>query len=208
MNFKETTFVGIAGGTCSGKSFLSNLLLKHYGKDLISIIKLDSYYIDLSHLSMEERNKNNFDHPDSFDFDLLYEDLLKLNQTKSINIPVYDYKTHTRTNKVLEIKKNKIIIIEGILSLFHEKIRDLMSIKCFIDIPSNERKIMRLKRDVDNRARTKESILLQYSTSVEPMYIKYIEKTKKFANIIIQEKSIINNKSFKILTTEINNFLN
>ena len=96
---------------------------------------------------MEERNKNNFDHPDSFDFDLLYEDLLKLNQTKSINIPVYDYKTHTRTNKVLEIKKNKIIIIEGILSLFHEKIRDLMSIKCFIDIPSNERKIMRLKRE-------------------------------------------------------------
>ena len=200
--------IGVSGGTCSGKTYLSKSIQKHFGKENINIIKLDSYYRDLSHLEFKEREKNNFDHPNSFDFELLHQHLSNMIDNKKVKVPIYDYKTHTRTKNVKIIHKTKIVIIEGILTLYDKKIRNLMYQKIFLEKPTTLRKNLRLKRDAIHRARTNESINLQYTTSVEPMYIKYVEKTKKYADIIIKEDTITDSNAFAILSNEINKILN
>ena len=204
---KEIFLIGISGGTCSGKTYLANSLVKHFGENLIGIIKVDSYYHDLSHLGMKKREKNNFDHPNSFDFKLLHSDLSKFINNKIINIPVYSYKTHTRKKETKKIESNKIIIIEGIYSLYDKDITDLMDLKVFLDKPNSLRKKIRLKRDIKQRARTNESIKLQYSKTVQPMYLKYINKTKKVADIIIKEDNMVNSNAFTILRKEIKQIL-
>ena len=204
----KTYIIGLSGGTCSGKTYLSKSLQDFYGKNKLTIIKLDSYYHDLSHLKFEEREKNNFDHPKSFDYELLYNDINKIFTQKEVKIPVYDYKTHTRTKKFTTINKTNIILIEGILVFHNKKIRDLMNLKCFLDKPCRLRKELRLNRDIESRDRTIESINKQYNNSVEPMYKQFIKKTKKHADIIIKEDSIVNSKAFAILCDKINKFLN
>ena len=208
MNNINTYIIGITGGTCSGKSYLSKSLQDFYGKDKLSIIKLDSYYHDLSHLKFSEREKNNFDHPQSFDYDLLYNHINNILIHKEVEIPIYDYKTHTRTKKTNLIKKTNIIIIEGILVFYNKKIRDLINLKFFLDKPCNLRKELRLKRDIKSRDRTEKSINAQYNNSVQPMYKEFIEKTKKYADVIIKEDSIVNSNAFTILSNEINKILN
>ena len=208
MNNINTHIIGITGGTCSGKSYLSKSLQDFYGKDKLSIIKLDSYYHDLSHLKFSEREKNNFDHPQSFDYDLLYNHINNLLIHKEVEIPIYDYKTHTRTKKTNLIKKTNIIIIEGILVFYNKKIRDLINLKFFLDKPCDLRKELRLKRDIKSRDRTEKSINAQYNNSVQPMYKEFIEKTKKYADVIIKEDSIVNSNAFAILSNEINKILN
>ena len=208
MNNINTYIIGITGGTCSGKSYLSKSLQDFYGKDKLSIIKLDSYYHDLSHLEFSEREKNNFDHPQSFDYDLLYNHINKILIHKEVEIPIYDYKTHTRTKKTNLIKKTNIIIIEGILVFYNKKIRDLINLKFFLDKPCDLRKELRLKRDIKSRDRTEKSINAQYNNSVQPMYKEFIEKTKKYADVIIKEDSIVNSNAFTILSNEINKILN
>ena len=208
MNNNDLYIFGISGGTCSGKTYLSKSIQKYFGKEKINIIKLDSYYHDLAHLKFEDREKNNFDHPRSFDFELLYQHLSNIINNQTIEIPIYDYKTHTRTQEVEKIFKTKIIIIEGILTLYDKKIRNLMYRKIFLEKPTDLRKNLRLKRDKKHRARTNESINLQYTNSVEPMYIKYVEKTKKYADIIIKEDTIKDSNAFAILSKEINQILN
>ena len=208
MNNINTYIIGITGGTCSGKSYLSKSLQDFYGKDKLSIIKLDSYYHDLSHLKFSEREKNNFDHPQSFDYDLLYNHINNILIHKEVEIPIYDYKTHTRTKKTNLIKKTNIIIIEGILVFYNKKIRDLINLKFFLDKPCDLRKELRLKRDIKTRDRTEKSINNQYNNSVQPMYKEFIEKTKKYADVIIKEDSIVNSNAFTILSNEINKILN
>ena len=208
MNNINTHIIGITGGTCSGKSYLSKSLQDFYGKDKLSIIKLDSYYHDLSHLKFSEREKNNFDHPQSFDYDLLYNHINNILIHKEVEIPIYDYKTHTRTKKTNLIKKTNIIIIEGILVFYDKKIRDLINLKFFLDKPCDLRKELRLKRDIKSRDRTEKSINTQYNNSVQPMYKEFIEKTKKYADVIIKEDSIVNSNAFAILSNEINKILN
>ena len=208
MNNINTYIIGITGGTCSGKSYLSKSLQDFYGKDNLSIIKLDSYYHDLSHLKFSEREKNNFDHPQSFDYDLLYNHINNILIHKEVEIPIYDYKTHTRTKKTNLIKKTNIIIIEGILVFYNKKIRDLINLKFFLDKPCDLRKELRLKRDIKSRDRTEKSINAQYNNSVQPMYKEFIEKTKKYADVIIKEDSIVNSNAFTILSNEINKILN
>ena len=208
MNNINTYIIGITGGTCSGKSYLSKSLQDFYGKDKLSIIKLDSYYHDLSHLKFSEREKNNFDHPQSFDYDLLYNHINNILIHKEVEIPIYDYKTHTRTKKTNLIKKTNIIIIEGILVFYNKKIRDLINLKFFLDKPCDLRKELRLKRDIKSRDRTEKSINAQYNNSVQPMYKEFIEKTKKYADVIIKEDSIVNSNAFTILSNEINKILN
>ena len=208
MNNINTYIIGITGGTCSGKSYLSKSLQDFYGKDKLSIIKLDSYYHDLSHLKFSEREKNNFDHPQSFDYDLLYNHINNILIHKEVEIPIYDYKTHTRTKKTNLIKKTNIIIIEGILVFYNKKIRDLINLKFFLDKPCELRKELRLKRDIKTRDRTEKSINNQYNNSVQPMYKEFIEKTKKYADVIIKEDSIVNSNAFAILSNEINKILN
>ena len=151
---KNMFLIGIAGGTCSGKTYLAKSLVDYFGEDLINIIKVDSYYHDLSHLEMKKREINNFDHPSSFDFNLLFSDLCRIINNEVVYIPVYCYKTHTRKKEVKKIKSKKVTIIEGIYSLYNKNIIDLLDLKIFLDKPDDLRKKIRLNRDINQRART------------------------------------------------------
>ena len=183
---KNIKIIGIAGGSGSGKTRLvKNILSEIDTKKVISIM-VDSYYKDLSHLSFDERCENNFDHPDSIDFELLYNDLKKILNNQPIKTPVYDYKTHTRKENEFQLIDNvNVILLEGIFALYSEKIRNLMDLKIFVDTPSDIRILRRVKRDVNKRARTIESIIKQYNDTVRPMYIKFVKPTKDYADLII-----------------------
>ena len=150
---------------------------------------MDSYYNDLKHLPMTEREKNNFDQPKAFDFNLLLSHLEVFNQKGDIKIPVYDYKTHTRTSKTNTLHSKPILIIEGIFAVYHSEIRSLMDLVVFIDIDNKIRKKRRIERDMKQRKRTKESIINQYENVVEPMQKKYIFPMKHKSDLILKENS-------------------
>ena len=178
--------IGIAGGSGSGKSRLVKNILNEINDNAVQAIEVDSYYKNLSHLSFEEREKNNFDHPDSIDFDLLYEDLCNLKNKITIHSPIYDYKTHTRKeNETKTIKGAKVIIIEGIFALYNEKIRDLLSMKIYVDTPSDIRLLRRIKRDINKRGRSIENIIEQYNNTVKPMFNKFVKPTRDFSDLIV-----------------------
>ena len=178
--------IGIAGGSGSGKSRLVKNILKEVNDNSVQVIEIDSYYKNLAHLSFEDREKNNFDHPDSIDFDLLYEDLSKLKNNLTIHSPVYDYKTHTRNeNETKKIENAKVIIMEGIFALHNQKIRDLLSIKIYVDTPSDIRLLRRIKRDMNDRGRTIEGIIEQYNKTVKPMFTKYVKPSRDYADLIV-----------------------
>ena len=186
----STYIISITGGSCSGKTYLANQIIKEYGEKNISLIQLDSYYHDLKHLTMIEREKNNFDNPSAFDFNLLYKDLIKLKNSNKIQIPSYDYCTHTRNKNKITISKTPILIIEGIFSTYNPKIRNLINYKVYLDIPNKIRISRRINRDKKERARTEESILNQYNKTVNPMYIKYVRPLKNISDLIIKENGI------------------
>ena len=194
--------IGIAGGTGSGKTSIANAIAAGFDPSEVSIIQQDSYYKDLSTLSIEERSSMNFDHPDAVDFDLMKDQLIDLLNGQSVNIPEYDYSTHTRTNRTRVMEKQNIIIIEGILALFDPDVRNLMEIKIYVETADDMRFIRRLKRDVQKRGRTLTSVIQQYYKSVRPMHIQFVESTKKYADIIIPEGSH-NKVGIDILQTKI-----
>ena len=182
----DVHIIGIAGGSGSGKSRLVKNILKEVNDNSVQVIEIDSYYKNLAHLSFEEREKNNFDHPDSIDFDLLYEDLSKLKNNLTIHSPVYDYKTHTRNeNETKKIENAKVIIMEGIFALYKQEIRDLLSIKIYVDTPSDIRLLRRIKRDMNDRGRTIEGIIEQYKKTVKPMFTKYVKPSREYADLIV-----------------------
>ena len=183
MNTK--IFIGIAGGTASGKSAIAKHLLNHFQNTNCAIIKVHSYYYDLADLSMKYREKTNFDHPNSIDFNYLIEDLKKLNQNEKIDIPIYDYKTHTRTKNYYSIDSQQIIIIEGLFALYNQKIKEILNLKIFVDTKESIRLERRIKRDLRKRKRTYSSIINQFNNMVTPMHNKYVEPTKSYANLII-----------------------
>jgi len=195
----KNIIIGITGGSGSGKTYLSNKLIDIFGEQNINLIQMDSYYNDLKHLSMEEREKNNFDEPSAFDFNLLLDHLKTLDNIGNVEIPVYDYKTHTRKSKTNEIIYKPILIIEGIFAIYNKKIRDLMDLAVFIDIENNIRKERRIKRDMIQRERTEDSIIYQYENVVEPMYKKYISPMKKKSNLILKEISEKSNEFNKLV---------
>ena len=207
---KKVHIIGISGGSSSGKTYLCNNLMNQFEDIDILQIKLDSYYFDLKHLSMEEREKNNFDHPSAFDFNLLNKHLNQIKNNLIAKIPIYDYTTHTRKSEYTIIDKEYcLILVEGILSLYDEQIRNMMSFSVYIDISNDIRKQRRIKRDLNSRERTFESISKQYKNTVEPMYMKYIEPTKIFSDIIINEISNKDKGYIKLLdkiNTIINNY--
>ena len=176
----------VAGGSASGKTTVVSKLMKSLNYNDVNVICEDNYYKDQSHLSMEERKLTNYDHPNSIDDDLLYEDLKKLLNGEAIKAPVYDFVTHNRkSDEVLEITPKKVTILEGILALYDERIRDLAEIKIFVESDDDIRFIRRLHRDITERGRTMEFVIKQYLDTVKPMYDAYISKTKKYADIII-----------------------
>jgi len=195
----KSIIIGITGGSSSGKTYLSNKLINKFGKDNINLIQMDSYYNDLKYLSMEKREKNNFDQPNAFDFNLLLNHLKNLDNKGNVEIPIYDYKTHTRSNKTNKIIGKPILIIEGIFALYNKKIRDLMNLTIYIDIENNIRKERRIKRDTIQRNRTEDSIIYQYENVVEPMYKKYISPMKNKSNLILKEISEKSNEFNKLV---------
>lgn len=207
MHFDRPIIIGIAGGTCSGKSSIASILVDEfrYTKS-ISIIREDDYYKDQSHLPMEERAKTNYDHPLAFDFDLMYEHILALIRGETIEKPTYDYTVHNRSTITEIVHPSDVIIIEGLFALYTKEIRDLEDIKIFVDTPADIRFIRRLKRDVKERARTIDNITDQYLTTVKPMHDQFLEPTKQYADIIIpQGKS--NTVAIDLLKTKIKSIL-
>ena len=200
--YNHTFLIGIAGGTGSGKTSIANAIAADFGPSGVVVIQQDSYYKDLSKLSMKKRSGINFDHPDAVDFDLMKDQLTDLINGQSVHIPEYDYATHMRTNNTRVLEKHNIIILEGILILFDPDIRNLMDIKIYVETADDVRIIRRIKRDVQKRGRTLASVIKQYYASVRPMHIQFVETTKKYADIIIPEGSH-NKVAIDLLRTKI-----
>ena len=176
--------LGVAGGSASGKTTIINKLQDYFGAD-IAVISHDSYYKAHNDLSFEDRSRLNYDHPESFDTELMIEDVKKLKNNIEIDMPVYDYTVHNRSDATVHVVPKKVIIVEGILILENKELRDLMDIKVFVETDADERLMRRIRRDMVERARSIESILSQYSETVKPMHEQFVEPSKKYADIII-----------------------
>jgi len=199
---KKIILIGIAGGTGSGKTSVANAILAEFSSSEVALIQQDSYYNNLKHLDFDERATVNFDHPDAVDFDKMGNDLQLLMNGEVVKVPIYDFNTHTRTNETVTIGNHHIIVLEGILALFDEKIRTMMDIKLYVDTPDDIRIIRRIKRDINKRGRTFESVIEQYYKTVRPMHQQFVEPSKKFADIIIPEGSH-NKVAIDIIRTKI-----
>lgn len=179
--------IGITGGTGSGKSTVSKEIFKTIPEKDIVIIEQDSYYKDQSNLSYDERMKINYDHPSSFDSALLLEHLKLLKDNKTIEKPIYDFEKNNRRKETIKVEAKKIIILEGILILFEKEIREILDIKIFVDTDSDVRVIRRILRDIKERGRTLDSVILQYMDTVRPAHLQFIDPSKRYADIIIPE---------------------
>lgn len=181
----KPTFIGIAGGSGSGKTTVAKMIQKSLGKDKTAIISMDSYYKDFPDLTLEERKKLNYDHPSIFDIELLKKHLEDLKHGIPVKIPVYSFEKYARTGEFEDVYPKPIIIVEGILLFYYDEIRDIFSIKIFVDTDPDVRIIRRIERDVLERGRTLKSVINQYLETVRPMHIQFVEPTKQFADIII-----------------------
>ncbi|MFY9213822.1 MAG: uridine kinase [Tissierellaceae bacterium] len=203
---KKSVLIGIAGGTGSGKSTVAKEIFKFIDKDDVTVIEQDSYYKDQSHLSFEERVKTNYDHPLAFDNALLIQHLKDLMSGKPIEKPIYDFERHNRKKETQLVKPKKIIILEGILILAEKEIRDLLDIKLFVDTDSDVRLIRRILRDIKERGRTLDSVILQYLDTVRPAHLQFVEQTKRYADIIIPEGGY-NKVAIDLIVSKINSIL-
>ena len=182
---KNTIIIGIAGASASGKSLLANTIVSELGSEQVVVIPEDSYYKDQSTLTIEERALVNYDHPDSLDHELLCSHLASLQQGQTVDLPLYDYAQHNRSKQTRKIGSHKIIVLEGIMLLVDPALRQLLDIRIFMDTPLDICLLRRLQRDVIKRGRTFESVLEQYETTVRPMYLQFIEPSKRYADIIV-----------------------
>lgn len=199
------SFIGIAGGTGSGKSTLSSKLILELGEHNVTVISQDWYYHDHSYLSQEEREEINFDHPKAIDYQLMYTHLIQLKKGVQVQLPQYDFSTHTRKNEVAIIFPKKIIIVEGTLLLFDERVRDILDLRIFLDIEPDLRILRRIIRDTTERGRTIQSIYKQYLKTVKPMHDIYVEPTKAYADFIFpneEESKIIKQITYWIYTQD------
>jgi len=187
MEQKKRVIIGVAGGTASGKTTVSQAILDRVGRDRIAFIQHDSYYRDLSHLRLEERRVMNFDHPDSLENELLIHHLEELLVGHVIDVPVYDFRIHTRLSETRRLEPKPIILVEGILVFVDKALRDMMDVKIYVDTPADIRFIRRLERDINERGRSLRSVIDQYQGTVRPMHLEFVEPSKRYADVIIPQ---------------------
>lgn len=203
---KKPIIIGIAGGSGSGKSTVTNELISMIEPGKVTVIEEDSYYKDQSNVAVEQRVKTNYDHPFAFDHDLLIEHLQMLKNNQPIEKPIYDYEVHNRKKITEKIIPRDVIILEGILILSEEKIRNLLDIKVFVDTDSDVRIIRRILRDIKERGRSLDSVILQYMSTVRPAHLQFIEPSKRYADIIIPEGGY-NKVAIDLIYSKINHIL-
>jgi uridine kinase len=179
--------IGIAGGTGSGKTTVAHTIVERVGAQYIAYLPHDAFYRDLSHLPPEKRSEVNFDHPNSLETELLIQHIQQLKVGQPIDLPIYDFKTHTRTSQTRPLHPQPIILVEGILIFAEPKLLPLYDIKIFVDTDADIRFIRRLQRDIQERGRTTESVIDQYLATVRPMHLEFVEYSKRYADIIIPE---------------------
>ncbi len=187
LNRTPPLVIGIAGGTGSGKTTVANVIIDRVGANHIALLPHDAYYKNLANLEPAQRTMINFDHPDSLDTSLLEEHIKQLKNHQSIELPVYDFKTHTRTDRTVHIEPQPVILVEGILILAEKTLRDLFDVKIFVDTDADIRFIRRLERDIAERGRTSTSVVNQYMATVRPMHLEFVEPSKRYADVIIPE---------------------
>jgi uridine kinase len=179
--------IGISGGTGSGKTTVANKIVAEVGANHVVYLQQDSYYRNLGDMPLEIKRHVNFDHPDALDNDLLINHLETLKAGESIDQPIYDYTTHSRTSATRHIEPRPVIIIEGILVFYSPELRGMMDMKIFVDTDADIRFIRRLQRDLEDRGRSPKSVIDQYQTTVRPMHLQFVEPSKRYADIIIPE---------------------
>jgi uridine kinase len=199
--------IGVTGGSGSGKTTVSQDIIKRLAGESVVMIPQDAYYHDQSDKNMDERRMTNYDHPDSLDNELLISQLKQLLERKTIEQPVYDYTNHTRSTKKVTIQPADVIILEGVLLFTEAKLRDLLDIKIYVDTDDDLRFIRRMQRDIVERGRTVDSVVNQYLETVKPMYHQFVEPTKRYADIILPEGGA-NTVGIGMLEAQIRDILN
>jgi uridine kinase len=179
--------IGVAGGTGSGKTTVAHEILERVGAKHITYIPHDAYYRDHSHLPLEKRAQVNYDHPNSLETELLVEHLKKLRAGHAVAVPVYDFTTHTRTRQTRRVGPAPVVLVEGILVFVERELRELFDVKLYIDTAADVRFIRRLRRDIEDRDRSVESVCDQYLSTVRPMHLEFVEPSKRYADVIIPE---------------------
>lgn len=183
---EEIMIIGIAGGTGSGKTTLTNRIKERFGED-VTVVYHDNYYKRHDEMTYEQRCLLNYDHPDAFDTDLMIEHIKCLRQGEAVQCPVYDFTVHNRSDRFVEIRPTKVILVEGILIFENQELRDLMDIKVFVDTDADVRILRRILRDVKERGRSLDSVVSQYLNTVKPMHEQFVEPSKRSADIIVLE---------------------
>jgi len=198
--------IGIAGGTGSGKTTVTRRVIEVVGADRVALLQMDNYYKNQDHLSFEERTRINYDHPDAFDMSLLLEHLDALIGGEAVQSPLYSFVEHTRSHHTKLVKPAPVIVLEGIFALYDPDLRKRMHLKVFVDADPDVRFIRRLKRDVDERGRSTESVIEQYLNFVRPMHIAFVEPSKRYADVIIPHGGH-NDPALDMLTSRIHRIL-
>jgi uridine kinase len=193
--------IGVAGGSGSGKSTVSQQVLASFGADMVSVVMQDDYYRDQTDLAPEDRRKQNYDHPNAFDWPLLQQHIAALRGGTAIAMPIYDFTISNRSSDTILVKPAPVIVIEGLFALYDADLRDMMSLKIFVDTASDIRFIRRLQRDVAERGRSLESVVNQYLGTVRPMHKQFIEPTKRHADVILPHGA--NDPAIDIITTKV-----
>jgi uridine kinase len=193
--------IGVAGGSGSGKSTVTQQVLASFGTEMVSVVMQDDYYRDQSDLTPEVRRKQNYDHPQAFDWPLLVQHVQALRNGESIEMPEYDFTIDNRSAKTIPVKPAPVIVIEGLFALYDADLRDMMSLKIFVDTAADVRFIRRMQRDIAERGRTMDSIVNQYLDTVRPMHKQFIEPTKRYADVILPHGA--NDPAVDVITTKV-----
>jgi uridine kinase len=193
--------IGVAGGSGSGKSTVTQEVLKSFGAEMVSVVMQDDYYLDQSHLTPEVRRKTNYDHPEAFDWPLLVQQVHALRSGQAIEMPDYDFTIDNRSTKTIHVKPAPVIVIEGLFALFDADLRKMMSLKIFVDTAPDVRFIRRMQRDISERGRSVESVVGQYLETVRPMHKQFIEPTKRYADVILPHGA--NGPAVDVITTKV-----